>query len=143
MTIKIAIGADHRGFECKEYIMNVVENVDWIDVGAHNDTRSDFPDFTKSVCELILKRTARYGVLICGSGVGMAIAANRFKKIHAALVWNDEVALSSKEHNHANVLVLPADYITKDDAVRMIKIWLAGEPMNGRYQERINMIDRF
>ncbi len=139
--MKIAIGADHRGFEHKQSIIDTMASIDWLDVGAFNKERSDFPIFSKDVCKAIIQRKAEYGILLCGSGIGMSIAANRYQQIYAALVWNDAVAKSSKEHNHANVLVFPADYISSEDAVRMIKIWLAAEEFPGRYQERIDMID--
>jgi len=140
--MKIAVGADHRGFEHKQYIVDTMTNIEWLDVGAFNIERSDFPIFTKDVCEMVLNNKAERGILICGSGIGMSIAANRYKRIYAALVWNDSTACSSTEHNHANVLVLPSDYVSKEEMINMIKIWLAAKPLDGRYQERILMIDK-
>ena len=142
--MNIAIGADHRGFECKAYLKQYVVGIDdpvvWIDVGAENDERSDFPVYTKKVCELIIKGETERGILICGSGIGMSIAANRYSKIYAALTWNNDVARLSKEHNNANVLVLPADFVSPEQAAEMVNTWLKATFQGGRYQERIDMI---
>src|ERR1700752_5369504 len=106
--MNVAIGADHRGFKTKAYSKQYVEGIEdpivWIDVGADNDQRSDFPEYTKKVCDALGRQEAQYGILICSSGVGMSIAANRFAHVYAALVWNEDVAKSSKEDNNANVL---------------------------------------
>lgn len=143
--MNIAIGADHRGFELKAYIKQYVvgagDPIAWIDVGASNDERSDFPLFTNLVCQAIQKAEVDRGILICGSGIGMSIAANRYNFIHAALVWNDQVAIHAKEHNNANVLVIPADFVSHELAVSMINKWLTATFKGGRYQERIAMID--
>src|SRR3989304_8739501 len=138
--MKIAIGADHRGFAFKAYIKQYVcgngDPIVWIDAGADTDERSDFPVFTKNVCELILSGEVDRGILICGSGIGMSIAANRHPKIYGALVWNKEAAQVSKEHNNANVLILPADFISVEQAAQMANSWLTAIFKKGRYQER-------
>lgn len=143
--MNIAIGADHRGFALKAHIKQYVTGIDdpiaWIDVGAENEERSDFPAYTIKVCELIKQQKAQLGILACGSGVGMSIAANRYNHIYAALAWNDESARLSKEHNNANILVLPADFINQQQAVQMVNAWLAATFQGGRYQARIDMID--
>ena len=143
--MKIAIGADHRGFACKSYIKQYVVGTDdsvvWIDVGADDDERSDFPLFTKKVCELIVGGEVDRGILICGSGIGMSIAVNRYKNIYGALVWNEDVARLSKEHNNANVLILPADFVSTEEAASMVNSWLKATFKEGRYQMRIDMID--
>ncbi len=145
--MNIAIGADHRGFHHKELIKNLLvipdKNITWIDVGTSNAQRTDYPKYVQEVCSTILQEQASNGILICGSGVGMSIAANRYAKIYAALVWNDEVALKSKEDDNANILVIPADFVDAAQSVSMIKIWLQATFKNGRYQERLNMIDAF
>ena len=143
--MKIAIGSDHRGFACKAYIKQYVVGIDdpivWIDAGADDDTRSDFPLFTQKVCELILSKEVARGILICGSGIGMSIAANRYSGIHGALVWNNEVAKLSKEHNDANLVIIPADFVSTEQAAQMVNSWLKATFLQGRYQERIDMID--
>lgn len=143
--ITFVIGADHRGFHIKEQLKKHTMlgslAVQWIDVGAHDAQRSDYPLFVEKACQELLSKKADKGILLCGSGVGMSIAANRFAGIYAALVWNKEVSVQSKQDDNANVLVLPADYITESQALEMITAWLQAEFKGGRYQERISMID--
>src|ERR1700735_1473505 len=122
--MKIAIGADHRGFMHKEYIRHSMASIIWLDVGAYNEQRSDYPLFAKKVCEAMHSGVADAGVLICATGVGMAIAANRYPKIYAALAWNSDVAAKSKEHDAANILVLPSDYVSHEEALNMVTVWL-------------------
>jgi len=137
-----AIGADHRGFAHKEYIKEMIAHIEWLDVGAYNDERSDYPVFAQSACETIVSGKAQCGVLLCGSGVGMSIAANRYKKIYAGLAWNVSVAVQSKEDDAVNVLVIPSDYVSPELAVEMICAWHEATFRGGRYQERIDMIDQ-
>ncbi len=139
--MKIAIGADHRGFNHKEYLKQHARDVDWVDVGAFNSERSDFPIFVEKVCQALLRQEVQAGVLLCGSGVGMSIMANRYAHIYAALVWNEEVARKSREHNHANILVIPADFIPHEETVIMLDAWRNARPLNDKYKERIDMID--
>ncbi len=143
--MRIAIGADHRGFEHKNYIKEQVnipdKTIDWIDVGCFDAQYCDYPEFAILVAQSMKQKKADWGVLICGSGIGMAITANRFNEIYAALVWNEEVACLSKEHDKANVLVLPSDFVTLEQSVTMVQRWLIAEFLGGRYQKRIDMID--
>lgn len=136
-----AIGADHRGFAHKNYIKKMVSSIEWYDVGAYNEERSDYPLFAQKVCEQILHNAAQGGVLLCGSGIGMAIAANRYKKIYAGLVWDVDIAKQAKEHDAVNVLVIPTDYVSAEKSVAMIYAWHDALFKGGRYQERIAMID--
>lgn len=144
--MKLVIGADHRGFAIKEYIKeHMTEKTDdiiWLDVGAFDSERSDYPVFAKEAAQAILDGQAEVGVLLCGTGAGMSMGANRFKGIYAALVWTDELAREAKEHDHANVLALPADYISGEQAVSMIRIWLQAKKLDDRYQERVEMLDQ-
>lgn len=140
--MKIAIGADHRGFNHKEYIKQHIASVGWLDVGAFDKKRSDYPIFSHAVCNAMLVGDAMSGVLICGTGVGMAITANRYKSIYAALVWNEEIAIKSKKHDNTNILVLPADYVSLEQSVKMINAWRAVSFIGGRYAQRVNMIDQ-
>lgn len=143
--MNIAIGADHRGFEHKEYIKKHVKvsgkSIEWLDVGAFNTEYSNYPDFSFTVAQAMVKGEADWGVLLCGSGVGMAIAANRFHGIYAALAWNEEVARLSKEHDKANILVVPSDFVSMEQAASMVQVWLAADFLGGRYQQRIDIID--
>jgi len=153
--VTIAIGADHRGFAHKEYLKKIITsagmNIHWIDVGAFNEERSDYPLFAAAACKELLVGHAQRVILICGSGVGMAIAANRYKGIYAALVWNEEVARVSRQDDNTNVLALPSDFVAPDEAVAIIHAWLHAEfrgnvaggnaDFDTRYQERIKLLD--
>lgn len=141
--MNIAIGTDHRGFALKELIkhMSFDKPVSWIDVGSYNTERSDYPLFAQKVCQLILSNQVQYGVLLCATGIGMSIAANRFTGIRAALVWDKTIAQLSKEEENANILVLPAEYIAPEQAQNMIALWLTAAFKGGRYQERIEQVN--
>ncbi|HEX4069232.1 MAG TPA: RpiB/LacA/LacB family sugar-phosphate isomerase [Candidatus Babeliales bacterium] len=140
--MKIAIGADHRGFLHKEFIKKHMHSIEWIDVGTHNEERTDYPIFADKVVHLMLDHTVNAGVLLCASGGGMAIAANRYNYIYAVVAWNMEIAKQCKLEDNANILVLPSDFVSCEDAVNMIDLWLAQEFKGGRYAERIAMIDK-
>ncbi len=137
----IAIGSDHRGFDLKSYVIQVLPEHEWLDVGAHDAQRSDYPKFAFSVCQELMEGRAQRGILICGSGIGMSIAANRVRGIYAALCWNEEVARVAREHDGANVLVIPSDFVTPDLAKLMVIAWLKGTFLGGRHQERLESID--
>jgi len=140
--MKIAIGADHRGFDHKQFLKeHVSDSIEWIDVGTDSTRRTDYPVFAKSVAQLIQKGDVDRGILICSSGIGMAVTANRFKGVYAGLVWNEEIARMSREHDNVNILVLPSHFVSQEDAVTMVKVWLASIFLGGRYQTRIDMID--
>lgn len=139
--MKIAIGADHRGFALKSLIMQSFTDCLWSDVGCYNNERCDYPIFAKEVAKQVQEKSVDAGILLCGSGIGMSIAANRYKHVHAALVWNVEVARASKEHDNANILILPADFVSEQEAVAMINAWKEASFLGGRYQERLSLID--
>lgn len=143
--MKIAIGSDHRGFELKTFLQKNFpdKSVSWIDVGCDSALRCDYPDFAKKVVEKIQAGDADLGILLCGTGVGMSVAANRFKGIYAGLAWNKTIAKLNKEHDKVNVLVLPADFISNDQAVDIISAWLNATFIGGQYQTRIEKIDAF
>jgi RpiB/LacA/LacB family sugar-phosphate isomerase len=144
--MKLIIGSDHRGFHMKLLIQEQIKKIngneiEWLDAGCFSAERCDYPEFAVKVCEDVLNGSADRGILICGSGIGMAITANRYPGIYAALVWNESVARLSKEHEDANVLVLPSDFIATEDAVSMIKAWLSAQFLGGRYKSRLEMVD--
>lgn len=139
--MKIAIGTDHRGFELKQAIQKELAHIAWHDCGTHSAERTDYPIYAHAVVKELLNKNVEVGVLLCGTGIGMAIAANRHVGIRAALAWSSAIAIRAKEEDYANVLVLPADYVTVEQAVMMIKAWLAARPKEGRYKERIIMLD--
>jgi len=138
----IAIGADHGGYKFKEEIKKYLnENgIEFEDVGTFSEERTDFPIMAKAVCEKIQSKEADKGILICRSGYGMAIAANKFKGIYCAPVYNEEAAKFCRAHNDTNVLALGADYMSINDAISCLRIWLATPFEGGRYSERLKMI---
>ncbi len=142
----IAIGADHRGFELKEEIKKRLYLADtpikWDDVGAFDAVRSDYPIFAQAVVHELLHKKADVGILLCGSGAGMAIAANRFAHIYAGLAWNVETAISAKEDDNVNVLIIPSDYVDAQTALQMIQKWLTAQFKEERYRQRIDQIDK-
>jgi len=141
--MKIAIGADHRGYLHKESIQAALGTmgIEVIDVGAYSDERSDYPDFAVAAVNTILKGEAARGILICGTGIGMSIAANRFYGIYAGLAWNNTVAQKAKEEDNINILVLPADFISQQESVEMVSTWLTAPFKGGHYQDRINKVE--
>ena len=139
--MKIVIGSDHRGFEGKKFLIENFSDIDWLDVGTFSDERTDYPEFAKKAVKKILEKEANLGILICGSGIGMSIAANRFKDIYAGLVWNKEVAKSAKEDDNVNILILPSDFVSPDKFIDIVRSWLYAEFKGGIYKKRLDMID--
>ena len=142
--IKIVIGTDHRGYNLKEFLIKInniaKKNIEWIDVGTFSKKRTDYPIYAKLAIEKLFKENIKYSILICGSGIGMSIAANRYSKIYAGLVLTKEMAKSAKEDDNVNVLVLAADYTTNEKAIEIIDSWLNAKFKSGRYKKRINML---
>lgn len=140
--MKIAIGSDHRGYQLKSYLMQIFSEYIWLDEGSFDEQRTDYPAYAFKVCGVMQAGSVDHGILICGSGIGMAIAANRVRGIYAALCWNEAVAKVARAHDGANVLVLPADFITLEQAAAITKVWLNTTFLGGRYQERLTLIDQ-
>ena len=142
--MKIAVGADHRGYAQKQLVLEQFADSPYtlIDVGTDSDERTDFPIYTDKVVQLIKEKEVQIGILLCGSGIGMAIAANRYCDIYAGVVWNETIAQKAKEHNNVNLIVLPSDYITDKEVMPIINAWLDATFIGGRYAERLAMIDK-
>ena len=144
--MKIIIGSDHRGFELKQAIItnnfDDLEQITWDDVGTENKERVDYPVFAKRVCKKVISQDKALGIIICGSGIGVSIAANRFPGIYAALCWTEAVARVARQHDKANVLVLPADFLTHQEAFLIINAWLQADFLGGRYQERLDLLEQ-
>ena len=141
--MKVVIGADHGGFELKEFLKNNFNNVDieWFDIGTNNTESCDYPLIADKLAEVILNKQASVGVLICGSGIGISIAANRHKGIRAALLYSNEVAGLAREHNNANVAVFGARTQNKDDVVKFLTTFLTTEFSKGeRHCRRIEQL---
>ncbi|MDI6860780.1 MAG: ribose 5-phosphate isomerase B [Caldisericia bacterium] len=139
--MKIAIGSDHAGFELKEEIKKYLcTEHDTIDVGTNSTESTDYPDFAKKVCDLILKKEVDLGILICGTGIGMSITANKFKGIYAALCYDKNTASLSRRHNNANVLCIGGRTTKKEDAIEIVKTFLEESFEGERHERRLNKI---
>ncbi|MFN7912718.1 MAG: ribose 5-phosphate isomerase B [Bacteroidota bacterium] len=143
MSIKITIGSDHAGFELKQQLINYTQtiNVVLIDKGCYSLERADYPDFGHAVANAIINKEADFGILICGSGNGINMSANKHKGIRAALCWNEEIAILAKQHNNANILTLPGRYISYEEAVKCVNAFINEKFEGGRHTDRINKID--
>lgn len=142
MFTKVAIASDHAGYELKNYILNNLNrNIVVNDFGTNSTESCDFPDYASKVCEYILENQDYRGILICGSGVGMSIAANKFAGIRAANVNDKATAIQSVEHNNVNVLSLGSNNINSEDAMDIISAYLeAMFTKEERYLRRINKL---
>ena len=144
--MKIAIGCDHAGFEMKEFIKNYLsENKQVIvkDFGTYSEERADYPDFAHAVSIAVENKEYDLGILICGSGNGINITANKHKGIRAALCWNEELAALARQHNDANVLSLPARFIDNATAAKCVDAFLSNTFEGGRHADRVNKISNF
>jgi ribose 5-phosphate isomerase B len=140
----IPIGADHAGFPLKERLKAELARLGYepLDVGAHSADSADYPDFAHEVAARVKRGDAARGVLLCGTGLGMSYAANRHNGVRAAVAWTPEIAKLAREHNDANVLVLPARFVSEDDGVRILRTWLDTRFEGGRHARRVAKIDQ-
>lgn len=140
--MQLVIGADHRGFLLKNELQKEINDIAWIDIGSYDDRLTDYPLVAHKAAKMVVKKQVLAGVLLCGSGIGMSIVANRYPGIRAALVWSSAVAKQSKEHDNANVLVFPADYIAVTDAIDSFYAWHSAVFLGGKYEKRVKEIDQ-
>ncbi|MDX9702965.1 MAG: ribose 5-phosphate isomerase B [Candidatus Auribacterota bacterium] len=140
--MKIAIGADHGGFELKEYLKRTLEKEkhEVIDVGCCSKESVDYPVFGNNVSKKVSDGECPRGILICTSGIGMSIVANRHPNIRAALCYNKDAAIMSRAHNNANILVLGSKYVTAEEAESIVSVWLETDFEGGRHQRRLSQI---
>lgn len=136
---KILIASDHAGFARKQEIKKLFPQIQWEDLGTDAEESVDYPDYADRVAKRITK-DGGYGVLICGSGQGMAIRANRYPKVRAALCWSEEVAKLSREHNDANVLCMGSRVLDLDTAKAVALAFLETEFAGGRHQQRVSKL---
>lgn len=138
----IAVGADHGGYKLKEEIKKYLDElgIEYKDFGCYDENRTDYPIYAKKVAEEVSSKKCELGILVCRSGAGMTIVANKFKGVRAANFTNEEETRLSKSDDDINVAVFGGDYITPNEAIRMLRIWLATEFKGGRYLERVQMI---
>jgi len=141
--LDIAIASDHAGVELKLHLVKFLlkrgHNV--IDMGVRRKTRVDYPDYGKKVAKAVADGEVPLGILVCGSGIGMSIVANRYRGVRAALVHDHFTARMAKAHNNANIICLGARVTAKDLAEELVEVWLNTEFEGGRHQSRIEKID--
>ncbi len=142
MNNKIALGGDHAGFEYKAELIKVLEaeGYEIKDFGPFSSASADYPDFVHPLCEAIESGEFDKGILICGSGNGVAITANKHQGIRAALCWNEDLSALARQHNDANVLAIPARFISFELAVKLSQIFLTTDFEGGRHATRVNKI---
>jgi ribose 5-phosphate isomerase B len=138
--IKIAIGADHAGFDYKEGIIESLTGNDVKDFGTYSSESVDYPDFAHPVALAVESGECDFGILICGSGNGVAITANKHQGIRAAICWNEELADRARSHNNANIVCIPARHISLELAKKIVEIFFSVEFEGGRHANRVNKI---
>lgn len=138
--MKIALGSDHAGFDRKEEVkvFLMAEGHEVVDVGTNSNESCDYPDFARAVSEAVRNGEVERGILICGSGIGMSMAANKMRGIRAVQVYDDYTAEMSRRHTDANVMTIGGRRITREPALRIIRIWLETPFEGGRHQRRID-----
>ena len=138
----IAIGADHAGFEYKNLIKKNLESqgYDILDFGTNSSDSVDYPDFIHPVAISIENKKADQGIIICGSGNGVAMTANKHQGIRAAIAWNKDLAALARQHNDANVLAIPARFVSEELALSMVDVFLNTSFEGGRHQRRVDKI---
>lgn len=139
---KIAIGSDHAGFEFKEALKGWLEKRGYLvkDFGAYSTEPADYPDFAHPVAEAVEKRDFETGLLLCGSANGVAITANKHQGVRAALCWTEEVAELARLHNNANIVCIPARFVSYDQAEKILSRFLQTTFEGGRHERRVNKI---
>ncbi|WP_161889566.1 ribose 5-phosphate isomerase B [Pontibacter russatus] len=142
MALNIAIGGDHAGYTYKDMLKAVLEELGHRvqDFGPHSGASVDYPDHVHPLAEAVEKKEADFGILICGSGNGVAITANKHRGIRAALCWLPELAQLAREHNDANVLCIPARFVSEEVAREMVRLFLSTGFEGGRHQTRVDKI---
>ncbi|MCH5599917.1 ribose 5-phosphate isomerase B [Niabella ginsengisoli] len=139
----IAIGSDHAGFEMKEFVISFIEGkeIAFKDFGPSSADSVDYPDFAHPVAKAVESGEYAFGILLCGSGNGVAITANKHQDIRAALCWDDEIAALARKHNNANILCIPARFISEDIAEEMVDVFINTEFEGGRHANRVDKIN--
>lgn len=140
--MKIAIGNDHAGTEYKFVIQNLLKErgIEVINYGTDEESSVDYPDFVHPVAKVVQNKEVDLGILICGSGNGVSMTANKYEKVRAALCWNKEIVELARQHNNANILCVPARYTAKAQVLDMVKSFLDTSFEGGRHQGRVDKI---
>lgn len=141
---RIPIASDHAGFELKERLRAALADMgyDVADIGTHSTASTDYPDYAHPLAQEVSDGQSARGILLCGTGLGMSYVANRYPGVRAAVAWNPEVAALARKHNNANVLVLPARFVSDEDALAILQAWLTTPFEGGRHQGRVSKIER-
>ncbi len=144
MSKIIAIGSDHAGFKLKEYLKKYLENIGYVirDFGTDSEKSVDYPDFVHPVARIVDNKEIDKGIVICSTGNGVAITANKYKNVRCALCWKKETARLARSHNDANMIALPARFVSKCKAKRIVKVFLKSDFNGGRHIKRIDKIPK-
>ena len=143
--MKVVIGSDHAGYRLKESVKNFLigKGIDVEDVGTHSEESTDYPLYAEKVARYIQDGKAERGILICGTGIGMSISANKFRGVRASLCTNEYMARMSRRHNNANVLCLGSRVVGEDLALSIVSAWLDEEFEGGRHLKRLTIIEEW
>ncbi len=141
-NVIIPIASDHAGYEAKEIVKKILmeHDITTIDYGTKSDESVDYPDFATLVAQAVNNGDHDMGILICASGQGMCMTANKYPRVRAALAWNEEMAKISRQHNKANILCLPGKYLNEDELRTIVTSWISTRFDGGRHQRRIEKI---
>ena len=141
---KIAIGSDHAGYKLKEYLKENLQKQHYSikDFGAFSEESMDYPDPIHPLADAISRKEFEKGIIICGSGNGVAIVANKYKMVRAAVCWNEEITKLARRHNDANIISLPARFITNEQGLRYLQVFLDTEFEGGRHLRRVEKISQ-
>jgi ribose 5-phosphate isomerase B len=141
MNKKIAIGSDHAGFQLKQTLINYLQQQGWelIDFGCPSEESIDYPDYAHPVSEYV-EQNKTLGVLICGSGNGISMSANKHQGVRSAICWNKEIAALARQHNNANILTLPARFISVELGIKIADTFFSTDFEGGRHERRVNKI---
>jgi len=144
MAERIPIASDHAGFELKERLRAVLANAgfDVDDIGTHGTASTDYADYAHPLAQQVSDGRVTRGVLLCGTGLGMSYVANRYPGVRAAVAWSADVAELARKHNDANILVLPARFLSDEDGIAILHKWLETEFEGGRHEGRVAKIER-
>ncbi len=144
MAERIPIASDHAGYELKERLRAALDELgyDAADIGTHGTASTDYADYAHPLAEEVSDGRSHRGVLLCGTGLGMSYVANRYPGVRAAVAWTPEIAELARKHNNANVLVLPARFLSDEDALAILRRWLDTPFEGGRHERRVAKIER-
>ena len=140
--MNIIIGNDHAGVDIKEAIISFLKEreIDYKNIGSDSKESVDYPDFAHPVASKVDQKEFELGILICGSGNGVSMTANKYANVRAALCWNEEIAVLSRKHNNANILCLPARYISHEKSINIVEVFINESFEGERHERRINKI---